>query len=306
MADHSRPVNKIIVLGSTGNVGVAAVNALAAHPADFTITAVTRDKSKAKFPSKVLVVESDLSKSSLQSLFRNQDAVVSCLATFAVEQQRDIVDTALKAGVARFIPSEYGLDYTGPDAIDWFPVIKPKVENLNYLRQFQNQMSWTTFVVGSFFDLKFQGPEIFGFDMAANKVTIFDGGNVEFEASTLSRIGEAIAAALSPGHLSDTANQVVFVNSFTTTQNEIVAALQNITKRRLEVEHDTTAAFRKRALKALEDDPEDWKPVGDLITASVYGQGDLNQYSKSPGLWNERLGLGKEDLVESMEKALGV
>ncbi|KAK4506310.1 hypothetical protein PRZ48_000040 [Zasmidium cellare] len=304
MASHQQPVKNVIVLGSTGNVGLAAVNALAAHPAGFTVTAVTRDKSRARFPNKVLVVESDLSKASLQAIFLNQDAVVSCLATFIVSQQRDIVDAALEAGISRFIPSEYGLDYTGPDAVKWFPVVKPKVENLNYIRQSQDQMSWTTLVTGSFFDLKFQGPEVFGFNMAENKVTIFDGGDTEFETTNLSRIGEAIAAILSPEHLAETANQVVFVNSFTTTQNKVLAALEAATGKKIVIEHDTTAEFRGCALKAVERDPEDWAAIGDLITASVYGQGNLNQYSKAPGLWNERLGFGKEDIVESVKKAL--
>ncbi|KAK3641320.1 hypothetical protein LTR56_011348 [Elasticomyces elasticus] len=307
MASQHRPVTNVVVLGSTGHVGIPTVIALSNHPARFTVTAVTRDKSQASFPPNVRVVESDLSRRSLLSLFQDQDAVVSCLATSMVDQQKDIVDIAVECGIARLIPSEYGLDSTHPNAAKFVPITKTKIENLDYIRQFEHRLSWTTLVTGSFFDRQFGDPGWFGWNMAEHQATVFDGGDVEFETTNLSQIGAAIAAILSPEHLDDTANQVVFVNSFTTTQNKVVAALEKITGRKMTIEHETTAAVRECALVAHEEDPTDFGPVADLVTASVYGQGGLNLYSKSAGgLWNDRLGLEREDFIGSIEKALAV
>ncbi|KAK5699214.1 hypothetical protein LTR17_023421 [Elasticomyces elasticus] len=307
MAPPHRPIKNVMVLGSTGHVGIPTVIALSNHPAQFIVTAVTRDKSRASFPPSVRVVESDLSRHSLLSLFQNQDAVISCLATSLIDQQKDIVDTAVECGIARLIPSEYGLDSTHPNAAKFVPVTKTKIENLDYVRQFEHRLSWTTLVTGSFFDRQFGTPGWFGWNVAEHKVTVFDGGDVEFETTNLFQIGAAIAAILSPEHLDETANQIVFVNSFTTTQNKVVAALEKVTGRKMMVEHETTAAFRERALVAHEKNPKDFGPVADLVTASVYGQGGLNLYSKSAGgLWNDRLGLEREDFLRSIEKALAM
>ncbi|KAK4551911.1 hypothetical protein LTR86_010812 [Recurvomyces mirabilis] len=297
----------VIVLGATGNVGFPVVKALATDPAQFKVTAVTRDKSKACFPPGVQVEESDLSQDSLRTIFKGQDAIVSCLSTSAIDQQKRIVNLAAECSVARFIPSEYGLDYSGPDAVKFFPVAKTKVEILEHIRTFEERMTWTTLVVGAFFDPMFGTPGLFGWSLPQRRLTVFDGGDVLFETTTFAQIGAVIATILSPAHLKETMNQTVYVNSFTTTQNEIAAAVGRITGKELTKTHDTTAALRERALIARDQEPAGWGPISDLITASVYGQGDLNAYSQTAGkLWNDRLRMKQEDLVESIQKALNM
>lgn len=267
-----------MVLGATGNLGIPVVKALSTHPARFNVTAVTRNKPKASLSTSVQVIESDLSTNSTRSIFEGQDAIVSCLATASLAQQKSLVDIALESGVRRFIPSEYDLDSMYPDAKVYFPVIRQKIENVEYIRKFEDQMSWTTLITGSFFDFKFQSPPAsFGFDVPDGKVKTFDGGDVPFETTTLAKIGETIAAVLSPQHLRKTEDQVVFVNSFTTTQNEIVKAVEDVTGRMMGVEHDATAGLRGLAFKAMERHPESFEPV-----TSTYGQGGLNQYSSNP------------------------
>jgi hypothetical protein len=46
----------------------------------------------------------------LSEAFKGQDAVVSVIATAGIRDQHKIVDAAVKAGVKRFIPSEYGIN----------------------------------------------------------------------------------------------------------------------------------------------------------------------------------------------------
>lgn len=50
------------------------------------------------------------SSESLAEAFKGQDAVVSVIASAAVKEQQKIIDAAVKAGVKRFIPSEYGIN----------------------------------------------------------------------------------------------------------------------------------------------------------------------------------------------------
>jgi putative NADH-flavin reductase len=81
--------------------------------AGFNVTALTRIDSKSLVPSGVKVHKTDYnSAASIAETFKGQDAVVSTIATAALGQQQTIIDEAVKAGVKRFIPSEYGVDTT--------------------------------------------------------------------------------------------------------------------------------------------------------------------------------------------------
>ena len=298
MAATNRPIKNVVVLGATGNIGSPIVDVLAVG--NYSVTAVTRDKSKASFPPQVKIAESDLSTASLRSIFRDQDAVVSCVAGALLTNQKAIIDVAVECGVVRFLPSEYGMDSANPNAAVFLPVIGKKVDVMSYLRTKENEISWSAVIVGSFFDWSLRLPGLMGWDVKNGKATIFDGGDVEFEGTNLPKIGEAVAAMLAPENLTETANQYVYVNSFTTTQNRVLAALEESTGRKFEVTEATTAGLRERALEQIQQNPT---AAIDLIVASMYGQGGINLYSKDfkAGLWNERLGLKKETLKETIE-----
>ena len=93
-------------------------------------------------------------------------------------------------------PSEYGVDTSIPSSPDVLPLLAPKVEVLDYIKSQQDKISWTALITGSIFDWGLNIPSFGGFNVPARTVTIYDGGDVPYEATNLDQVGKAIAASL--------------------------------------------------------------------------------------------------------------
>lgn len=298
-------IKNVIVIGASGSIGPHIVSALLENR--FSVSVLTRITSSATFPSTVTVHRTDYSHASLVDAFKGQDAVVSTIATFSAHQQADIIDAAVTAGVKRFIPSEYGVDTSLPQIAELLVPALPKQKTIEYLRTKESAgLSWTAVIVGGFFDWALKIPGFLGWNIPARTATIFDGGDVEFEMTNVAQIARGVAAALSSAHIEDTKNKYIYINSFTITQNQILAALEEATADKFAVTHSTKAELFKNAQELLKSGKTSGSgsPAGslELITAAIYGNGGLNEYSKTKGLWNEKLGLPKEDLNETVAR----
>ena len=148
-------------------------------------------------------------------------------------------------------------------------------------------------------------PGGFGWNIPAGEVTIQDGGDVEWEATNVARVGEAVAAALSPEYQAVSRNQIAYINSFTVMQNNMLAVLERVTGRNFEVKQDTTQGLRDRAFGRLQKNPSEQAAALNMVTASILGMGGINQYSEESELWNERLGSKEESLEETVRRVLG-
>lgn len=84
-------------------------------------------------------------------------------------------------------------------------------------------------------------------------MTVFDGGDVPYEASNLAQIGRAVAAILSPDHFEKTSNQYVYINSFTLTQNSVIKALEKATGSKFKVTHMSSEEVWKQGQGKNED-----------------------------------------------------
>ncbi|KFY93550.1 hypothetical protein V500_03663 [Pseudogymnoascus sp. VKM F-4518 (FW-2643)] len=304
-------IKNIIVIGASGSIGPYIVSALLSN--GFSVSVLTRSSSSATFPSTVTVHRTDYSAPSLLEAFKNQDVVVSTIATFSTHQQVSIIDAAISAGVKRFIPSEYGVDTSLPHIADLLPPALPKQHTIEYLRSKETSgLSWTAIIVGAFFDWPFQYPGLMGWDLAGRKAIVFDGGDVEYEATNVAQIARAVVATLSPVQFEATTNRYIYVNSFTVTQNRIVGLLEELTGAKFDVEHKTTEELGKVALEKLraqtgfETSGDGEYPVGavELITAAIYGYGGFNNFSNTRGLWNERLSLPEEELKTTLTRVV--
>jgi uncharacterized protein YbjT (DUF2867 family) len=296
-------IKKVIVVGASGNIGTEIVASLLENK--FIVSALTRSTSKATFPSTVAVFRTDYTTASLIEAFKGQDAVVSTIATFSTGQQANIIDAAIAAGVKRFIPSEYGVDTSLPQIKDVLPQALPKQKTIEFLKTKEAAgLSWTGVVVGGFFDWAFATPGFMGWDLPGRKVTIFDGGDIEYEATTMPQIGRAVTAALTVEHEEATKNKYIYVNSFTVTQNKVLAILEELTGDKFAVAHATRADLIKtsretysKAIAAGNQGDGDYVPGSiEMITAQILDNDGLNGYSKRQGLCNDKLGLPKEDL----------
>jgi uncharacterized protein YbjT (DUF2867 family) len=148
-------------LQATGNLGPSVVKALL--DAGFTVTALTRADSTATVPAGAKVHKTDYSSHfSILEAFKGQDAVVSTIATAALGQQQAIVDAAVKAGVKRFIPSEFGMDTT-TIAGGAKKILGAKIalqEALAKAAEENEGFSWTGISTGMFFDWVCSNPPV--------------------------------------------------------------------------------------------------------------------------------------------------
>lgn len=135
---------------------------------------------------------------------------------------------------------------------------------------------------------------LIGFNINDHTAIILDGGNQKVSNSSGTQIGNAVVAVLSKPE--ETANQFTYVDSFTATQNEILAELEKATGKKWDVTHTTTKA-------SIEKGNELFK-VGDfsglvlLLRAICLGEDFGCDYSAF--LANEKLGLSRQSLEESV------
>lgn len=284
----------MLVIGPGGNVGRSTVKALLDEK--FEVTGLTRQSSEAILPPGVKHIKSDYSEASLRDAFRGKDAVISTISSIvpgdALTLQKSLVDSAISAGVKVFFPSEFGIDTSDSSASEYIPFLVDKIQTVDYLKAQQDKISWTAVITGSMFDWGLNIPGFGGFNMPARTATVFDGGDISYEATSLDQVGRAIARSLKNPDL--TKNQYVYVSSFTVTQNKVLSALERATNEKFTLSKDTVEnLWRDWATKVKEG-----QLLGTLsmITGSILGEGGLANYSKTKGLWNETLGLPQEDL----------
>jgi len=149
--------SNIVVAGATGNLGERIVRALLERGAG--VRALVRhgpgrDKLERLQKLGAAIVHVDLSNTSeVRAACSGASCVVSALAGLRdviVEKQTFLLDAAIKAGVPRFIPSDYSIDFTT------FPPGENR--NLDLRRDFHKRLdeasiSATTVFCGAFADM---------------------------------------------------------------------------------------------------------------------------------------------------------
>ncbi|PQE33481.1 isoflavone reductase family protein [Rutstroemia sp. NJR-2017a WRK4] len=286
----------IVLVGASGNFGGLVLPELV--KTDFNLTTVIRETSNATFPSGVQVAKSDFSLKSLTEIFQGKDAVVSMLPIAALADQGVVIEAAIAAGVKRFIPSEYGFDSSNPAAHAAVPLFEGKKKHLELLASKENVISWTALITGLFFDWTFF-LGLTGFDAKTKTVTLVDGGKTRFTASTSTQISRALIAVLK--HADETSNKMVFVESFTTTQTEVLAAVENVTGQKWKVVEAKSEEIRAAGFQKV-GEGNYVEGAGLLIQAAVLGKEALEDRSHvEGGLWNERLGLEEESVEKVVE-----
>ncbi|KAL4863284.1 hypothetical protein BDV12DRAFT_189792 [Aspergillus spectabilis] len=127
----------IILVGAGGSLGSVLLNSLLSEPA-FRVTILARESPKAlaSIPSsaKVITISDSYPAEDLVKAFKGQDAIVNAITSFSVAEQLKFIDAAIEAGVKRYIPSEYGLDNNTPAARELSPVFGNKGHVQDYLK----------------------------------------------------------------------------------------------------------------------------------------------------------------------------
>jgi nucleoside-diphosphate-sugar epimerase len=215
-------------------------------------------------------------------------------------EQHRIIDAAIAAGVKRYVPSEFGLNNLNPAAIALSPVFREKAEIQEYLKSKQSTgLTWTSFACGIWLKWGIQH-SFLGINYAEKKFRIYDGGNGYFSSTTIEDTASAVVAALKkPG---ETANQLLSVSNFATTQNELFGSIEKLSGEKFERVYVDSQKVIVDARKALEEG--DWTATFTLIETG-FATGRYSGHLENEGpLSNELLGVPKRDLEDVLKEAL--
>lgn len=229
---------------------------------------------------------------------KGHQVVICMVAIFATGGQQILVDAAIAAGVETFLSSEFGPPSRDEKFAALHPALPPKVATVDYLRSKESQISWSALIPGAFFDWGMR-LGLFGLDIGSKTATLIDGGTAIFTASTLPTIAKGILAMLENAHL--TKNQYVYISSFHTCQMDILAVLERIDGTKWTVKHVTSEELIAQGKKRLAEGDE--MGAIDLVGGGALGRAALVD-SRPWGLWDERLGIERVDLEQSIREAL--
>lgn len=279
-------INKVALAGATGNLGPAILDQLL--KAGFEVTVLTRKGSSHTFPPsvKTAIVDYD-SLDSLVEALRGQDAVVSSLASAALSKQLLLVDAAAKAGVRRFLPSEFGSN-TVHEKTSQLPCFGDKVAVQKALQKHAaaGNLTYTVVANGPFFDW---GIKVgFIINVKGKTVNLYDGGNRLFSTTTLATIGKAVAGVLKKPD--ETKNRAVYVHDTALTLKQLLELAKKATGPDGWTEEVVSVddLLRQGWAELKSERPDPNKFVLKFISASIWGDGYGSYFEKND---NELLGI---------------
>jgi len=115
-------------------------------------------------------------------------------------------------------------------------------------------------------------------------------------------LGQAVVSVLQ--HPQETKNQYLYIASVETTQNEILAALEEVSEGKWTVTETTTDTQVAEGLKKLT--AGDFSGAFALVRSTVFGntQGLHANYAKEEKLANDVLGLSLEDVKDVVKRVV--
>ncbi|PGH27345.1 hypothetical protein AJ80_01057 [Polytolypa hystricis UAMH7299] len=298
----SSPIKNVIVVGPGGNLGPGVINALVQSPHGYNVSALSRQESSYQPPEGVSLRKTDYTHDSLVEALKGQDAIVSAISKFP--EQTKLIDAAVAAGVKRFIPSEFGSDSSHPLARERVPAYQAKQAIRDYLQSKQDQIEFTAFITGPFFELCLQSG-FFGANLQTGNATVDPKyKHTRFSVSNLPLICQAIAQALSPALAAKTANQILYVRSGTISLEYILSVLRKVSGKEFpETAFDFDTKVKEEQEKVQNNDDNDvsenWVLIASIMLNPVCGNFDERGIVS-----NQLLGLPEQEDLEATIKAV--
>jgi len=298
----SSPIKNVLIIGAGGNLGTHILAALLATPS-LKISVLSRASSKSTFPStaNVITVPDSYPEHAVVEAFKSQDAIIDSAPLTEIPQHLAFIEAAVKAGVKRFIPAEFGSKTSEPRNIEAVPAFAGKVTMRDLLISKEHTgLTWTGVINGMFFDWGLQ-TGFAGFDLKTHKATLYDEGKMPADLSLRSTIGKAVAAILADPHAyAESKNRYVAINSFHVSQLDILAALEKATGKSWEREHTSSVEASRVGKEKLSKG--DFSGFAPAVLGLEWGR---NEWAHSNGVDNRLLGLktgGTKELDEAVAK----
>lgn len=99
------------------------------------------------------VLKTDYSDESLEAAFKGKDVVISAVGATGFGEQKKFVNAAIRAGVKRFIPSEFSVNSQNDAVLQLLPLFGQKKELIEYLKSKEaDGLTWTGIASSALFD----------------------------------------------------------------------------------------------------------------------------------------------------------
>ncbi|KAL0477780.1 hypothetical protein AKO1_005231 [Acrasis kona] len=310
-------IKNVAVVGASGNSGSYMTECLI-KTGKHIVTAITRGGAEQTLPSGIHHVKSvDYNNpQTIVDALRGQDALVITLGTRAPhDTQSKLIEAAAEAGVQWILPNGWSPDSNpdGPSAgcvKDVFP-FAAKTD----VREFIKKIGKSSFIdvhTGFWYEWSMAIPASFGFDFENKSVTFFDDGNTKISSSTWPQVGRAVAALLSlpihsqsGGCLNNYRNQLVYVNSFTISQQDMFDSVLRVTGTKREDWKITNEDSQERYTKAKEGVAKgNYIDFAKMMYTRVFYKDGCGNFEETRGTINDVLGLSNEDLDEATKRAI--
>jgi hypothetical protein len=254
-------------------------------------------------------------QSSLVDGLKDQDFLVITLAYAAPENTHSkLVQAAKKAGVKYIIPNVYGTDPSNEQLAD---DIMLGTQERAYVEEIQS-LGMKSIILSCGFWYEWGlglGENMYGFDLANRRLSLFDDGTVKVNTSTWPQCGRAVAALLSlkiiPEDSNDTSptlskyfNSIVYISSFLLSQQDMFESVKRVTGTTDKDWNITTEDSKARYRKGQEDFANgDESGLARLLYSRHFWPDGAGDYTHK-GLQNDILGLPKEDLDECTRETI--
>ncbi|KAF2626289.1 NAD(P)-binding protein [Macroventuria anomochaeta] len=308
-------IKSIAIVGVTGTIGTYLTHALLAKN-HLTITAISRQDSKAEFPPNIQVVRVNYDDhGSITEALKGHDALIITTSIFAPKDtSAKLIKAAAAAGVPWILPNEFGMYNTDEVANETIGTSKKEdrelIESLGV-------SSWIGISCGFWYEHSLSNGELYGIDINERKATFFDHGTQRLNTSTWPQVGRAVAALLSlpvdtsgeqgaPTTLSTYRNRMVYVSSFTVNQKDMFESVKRVTGTTDSDWNITSEPAKQRYENARERLRNGDRVAFGRVLYTRYFYEDAGLFEKTHGLDTENLGLPKEDLDQSTKKAVSL
>ncbi|KKY20109.1 putative oxidoreductase [Phaeomoniella chlamydospora] len=295
----------IAVAGATGNVGPATVDALL--DAGFNVVVLTRIGSTSTPPTGAGVTVKPVdytSQDSLVAALQGVQGVVSLLGGPGFALQNALVDASVKAGVLRFIPSEFGSDTLHPKTAA-FPVFAEKIKTHKYLEHVVGEnkaFSCTGILTGPFTDFGFKVGLLA--DVKKRSISLVDGGDKPFSSTPIPEVAKAIVGVFRNPEA--TKNKDIYVQSYVLTQNQILRLCEKVTGSKWSVENEDSKELEAKGWAELErEKPDPMFSLVSFLRAAIFDGEHGSDFTDKKG--NDLVGLkelSETDLEAELRKRM--
>ncbi|KAH8689011.1 hypothetical protein BGW36DRAFT_433774 [Talaromyces proteolyticus] len=303
----SNYISKVAVVGAGGNSGKFMAEALLGT-GKHIITAITRVDSDSKLPDGVIVKRVDYDQpDTLVEALKGQDALVITLSGFTPkETEKRLIEAAGEANVKWILPNEWCPDTENEALVNDVSVFQPKPATRRIIEAI-GKSSYICVSTGFWYEWSLAIAPAFGFNFSDRSVTLFDEGKTKISISTWPQVGRAVAALLSlpiqavdqtqQGCLENLKNKVVYINSFTISQMDMLESVLRVTDTKMEDWTITKEPSQERYSTGL-DEIQEGKRIGfaKMMYTRVFFPDGCGDFEHNKGTINSLLDLPGEDI----------